>query len=95
VNHCDTYTPPPCDNCRREQHGVMISSRYPGRVCSERCGKRLLMRVNNGMVRQPDDPFAMSAYWQQSEEETRYRLRVRIKQLNHQLRTATGPTETR
>lgn len=69
---------PPCDVCGKENRGIMWGSGYGSsyRTCGDKCSKRLAMRVENGLI-----PY------EKEEQITEKLMRIRIKQLKHQLKS--------
>lgn len=69
---------PPCEICGKE-HGATEGGTAIGNheVCSPKCFKRMEMRVNNGL-----------APYKKDEITDRDLLRIRIRQLEHQLKIA-------
>ncbi|HCL4466735.1 hypothetical protein EXM58_00495 [Clostridium botulinum] len=69
----------PCDVCGKIDGGRMSGSHIGMhyRVCSDKCYRRLEMRINNQLV-----PF------DKEEETVEQLMRIRIKQLKHQLKSA-------
>lgn len=70
---------PPCDVCGEINGGIMSGSRIGRnyRVCGDKCYRRLEMRIKNGLA--PRD---------KEEETVEQLMRIRIKQLKHQLKSA-------
>lgn len=85
------YIPGPCANCGKPGQGYMSSSAWGHdyMCCSQRCGKRLGQRIENGMYQEPDGLFPGSFLFLRSED-TVNPLRIRIKQLEHQLKEVAG-----
>lgn len=69
---------PPCDVCGKYDGGTMSGTGIGNhKVCGQKCFKRMEMRINNGLVTEYEE-----------ETITKDLLRIRIRQLKHQLKLA-------
>jgi ribosomal protein L37AE/L43A len=72
---------PPCPNCGKPDSARMGSTewRHNYSCCSDRCGKRLAKRIENGMFSPKNEDFFFA-------DNTNEALRNRIRHLKNQLK---------